>query len=433
MLSLLTVAALTPEEHSVRILDEQLEDIPATVEADVIGITVMTATAPRAYELCLRFKQQGIPVVLGGFHPTFNVDEAGKYADAVVIGPAYDAWQAVLRDVQAGALQKQYLGNPAGIVPTTLPKHLLNASKYVSVHTTYATLGCRNDCHFCSIKSFYQGQRYVRKIDDIVQELRSFQSRFVMFVDDNLTQDREYVKALLTAMQPLKKTWITQASIDIADDADLLALMRDSGCVGVFIGLETFSLQALSSQGKVLKSPQFYQEAVQKLHQHGIFVEAGIIFGFDVDEPTVFKRTLQTLDRIGIDAIQVSVLTPLPGTQLFESLKARIFDTNWEHYDYKHVVFHPTHMLPEELDAGNQWVIRKYYAPLRILKRVSRWLRTPNGLRHLIYPLGLNLAYLGRVLRFHIRGYNPAAPKVRQAKTWRQKKQSIYAPSPTTR
>lgn len=425
MLSLLTVAALTPEEHTVRIIDEQLEEIPATVDADLAGITAMTATAPRAYELCLRFRQQGIPVVLGGFHPTFNADEAGRFGDAVVLGPAYDAWQALLKDLQAGTLQKQYYGNPEGAVPTTIPKHLLEKSNYLSLHTTYATLGCRNECHFCSIKSFYQGKRYVRDVGDIVTELRSFKSKFVMFIDDNLTQDRDYVKTLLTAMMPLKKRWVTQASIDIADDPELLKRMRDSGCIGVFIGLETFSLQALSSQSKVLKSPQFYREAIQKIHKHGIFVEAGIIFGFDTDDVTVFEHTLKALDQIGIDAIQVSILTPLPGTQLFEHLKDRIFDTNWEHYDYKHIVFHPSSMFPEELDAGNQWVIRKFYAPQAILKRLLRWILTPKGYKHFIYPLGLNLAYFGRVLRFRIQGHNPAKHRTHQARTWRQKK-AVY-------
>jgi radical SAM superfamily enzyme YgiQ (UPF0313 family) len=241
-----------------------------------------------------------------------------------------------------------------------------------------------------------------------VAELAALDQDWFVFVDDKLTQSREYSLDLFQAMVPLEKKWVTQASIDIADDLDLLRAMRKAGCMGVFVGLETFSEDALDQQDKSFNIPRGYPEAIKRFHDQGMFVEAGVIVGFDADNANVFLNTLRMLERAGVDVIQLSILTPLPGTLLHESMKHRITDTDWEHYDYRHVVFEPKNMSAEELQAGADWLIRKYYSPWRILRRAARWVMTPFGLRGLAYALALNLAYLGRVWRFNIRGYNPA-------------------------
>lgn len=408
MLSLLSLAALSPDDAEIRIVDEQIESVPLDGDFDVVGITVMTALAPRAYELARQFRQRGVPVVLGGFHVTLNTQEALDHADAVVVGPPYGAWQRLLRDIRDGQLQRVYVGDLEGEIPARLPRHLLSRRNYATVNATFATLGCRNACRFCSIGAFHKRSRHQRPIEDVVNEVASFRERFFMFVDDNLTQDRDYALALLQALVPLRKKWVTQASIEVADDAELLTALREAGCVGVFVGLETFNLTALRSQSKELRPPDHYRQAVARLHQHGIFVEAGIIFGFDADEVTTFARTLRLLDDIGIDAIQVSILTPLPGTPLFEDLRDRITDMNWEHYNYRHVVFEPRRMTAAQLQSGADWVIARYYSPWRIARRALRWLRIPGGLRNLIYPLALNIAYFGRTRAFAIRGQDPS-------------------------
>ncbi len=408
MLSLLSVAALTPSDHEITLVDEQVDDVPWGTPFDLVGITVMTATAPRSYEISRRFREKGIPVILGGFHPTFNAAEALRHADAVVAGPAGGAWPALLADAEAGALRALYRGEPDCEIPFALPRHLLNRSRYASIQTCSATLGCRNRCSFCSITAFYGGRRYQRDIHDIVNHLRSFDDTFFMFIDDNLTQDRDYALRLFEAIAPLGKKWATQASIEIADDPELLRWMRRAGCVGVFIGLESFSERALCSQHKTLKSPQLYKEAVRTLHRHGMVVEAGLIFGFDTDGPDVFETTLAVLDEIGIDAMQASILTPLPGTPLFEEMHSRIVDLNWEHYDYKWAVFEPVQMSREDLKGGLEWINKRFYSPWRIARRLCRWLVMPSGLSNFHIPLCLNVAYWGRQFRFHVRGYNPA-------------------------
>lgn len=409
MLSLLTVAALTPAKHQVTLIDEQIDLIPEDSDFDLVGITMMTATAPRAYELCHYFRNRSIPVVVGGFHATFNIEEAAAHADSIVVGPATGAWQKLLEDYENGTPGKIYHGNPEAEPPTNLPKHLLKKSGYLSVHTTYATLGCKNRCSFCSITSFYQGKRYCRRIKDVVNELKSFKENFFMFIDDNLTQDRKYILDLLRAITPLKKKWVTQASIEISDDPALLDAMKRSGCIGVFIGLESFSESALCSQNKNIKSPKYYKRAVSILHQYGIFVEAGMIFGFDSDTVEIFASTLNILEEIGIDALQASILTPLPGTRLFGEMKDQITDFNWEHYDYKYAVFNPAQMTKDNLMAGLEWINKKFYSSSRILRRTFRWITTPSCSRNFYYPLFLNVAYWGRQFQFKVKGYNPAA------------------------
>jgi len=408
MLSLLSVAAVTPDKHQIKLIDEQIDEIPDDEHFDLVGITVMTSTAPRSYQICQQFHEKSIPVVLGGFHPTFNIEEAGRYADAIVAGPATGAWQSLLQDFEKDNLQKVYYGNPDIEPPTHLPKQFLNKSGYLSVNTTYATLGCTNECSFCSITAFYKGTRYKRKTDDVVNELNSFKEKFFMFIDDNLTQDRDYILELLENIKPIQKNWVTQASVEIADDPQLLEAMQKSGCVGVFIGLESFSESALCSQNKNIKSPRYYKDAVNKIHSYGIFVEAGLIFGFDSDTVEIFETTLKILDNIGIDAIQASILTPLPGTKLFKDMKNRIVDYNWEHYDYGQAVFNPAKMSRDDLNGGLNWIKKKYYSPFRIFKRMLRWWFMPSGFKHFYYPLVLNVAYWGRQFQFRVKGYNPA-------------------------
>ncbi len=407
MLSLLSVAALSPKNAKIAIVDEQTEDIPEG-DFDLVGITAMTAVAPRAYALCDHFRSRGIPVVMGGYHASLNTDEALEHADAVVSGPAYGAWEQLCADVQAGRpLTRVYYGNPAATPPVHLPRHLIAKDQYVTVSATFATLGCTNHCQFCSINRFHSGQRHSRSVADMVSELKAMPDDFFVFVDDNLTQDRPYALELFKALETAGKRWITQVSIDIADDDELLSAMRTAGCMGVFVGLETFNEENLHLQDKEFNKPAHYRDAVAKFHDHGMYVEAGVIVGFDADDANVFRNTLRMLDWVRIDAIQLAILTPLPGTALHDAMASRIIDHDWEHYDFRHAVFAPKHMSAAALQAGADWIIRRFYSPWHILRRVPRWAAIPGGLRNCAYILALNLAYYGRVRRFHIGGYDP--------------------------
>ncbi len=408
MLSLLTVAKLSPADAEVTIVDEQIEDVPIYDRYDLVGITCMTATAPRAFELCDYFKDRNIPVVLGGFYPSLNPQAALEHADAVVVGPAFEAWPRLCEDSRGGSLKSVYYGNPAAAVPQTLPRQMVQSGNYSTPNATYATMGCQNKCKFCSISTVYNAHHFTRPVEEVVGEVASFDTKFFMFVDDNLTQNRDYALDLMSELTPLKKQWITQASIEIADDDELLSAMSDAGCIGVFIGLESFNETVLDRTEKGFNRPNHYKQAIDKLHAYGMFVQSGVIFGFAQDNVHVFESTLKMLEKIGIDAIQTSILTPIPGTPLHEEMKDRIFDDDLDHYDYRHTVFCPHRMTAPQLQAGADWVIRKFYSPWRIIKRTIRWLLTP-GLTRYKCLFVVNWAYYGRTKAFGIKGSNPAA------------------------
>ncbi|MCP4351527.1 MAG: B12-binding domain-containing radical SAM protein [Desulfobacterales bacterium] len=409
LLSLLSVAAETPPDTEIQIVDEQIENIPWDAEVDLVGITCMTATAPRAYEISRRFRQQNIPVVLGGMHPTLCPDEAIQNADAIVTGDAEDIWKKVISDARAGSMQGRYCNNSLHSLKNLKPppRNLLKSKKYATVYAHQATRGCPHGCDFCSISVFNNKVQRQRPVEEVVNEIAQIPERFFLFIDDNLTADREYARRLFNALIPLKKLWVTQSTLSLADDPDFVRLAAEAGCTGLFVGLETFSDHNLNAVNKAFNHVEKYREAIELLHSHGIGIEAGIVFGFDGDRPDVFERTLNLLDKLEVDAIQVSVFTPIPGTSRFESMKDRIFNRNWSDYDFHNVVFQPRRMSAQALQAGHDWVTYEFYRPWRIARRLLRHIRRPRGFLTLPYVAAINLAYYGRITRWGIKGRNP--------------------------
>jgi radical SAM superfamily enzyme YgiQ (UPF0313 family) len=410
LLSLLTVAAETPADARVQIVDEQIDEIPWDGDYDLVGITCMTAAAPRAYEIAGWFRTRGVPVVLGGMHPTLVPDEAVRHADAICVGDAEGVWGRIVADARAGKLSGIYRSDSprclAGLRP--VPRHLLARRHYGTLQAVQATRGCPNRCAFCAVSAFHGGRFRSRPVEEVVAEVAALPRRFFMFVDDSLTADPDYARALFKALRPLRKPWFSQAALGIADDPELVRLAAESGCIGLFVGLETFSERNLESVNKGFNRVEEYREKIEVLHDHGIGVEAGIVFGFDSDDRSVFRRTLALLDELRIDMIQVSVLTPLPGTPYHEKLDSRIFDRDWSHYDYHRVVFEPQRMSARELQAGHDWVTREFYRPWRIARRLARVATRHGGWRYLPFAAAINGAYLGRILRWDIRGRDPS-------------------------
>lgn len=413
MLSVLTVAACTPAEHELRIIDEHIEAVDFDDDADVVGISFMTAHAPRAYQLAEEFRRRGKTVVFGGFHPTFMTAEALEHCDAVVIGEAENTWPQVLRDIENNTLQRVYRSSlPVDLATLqAVPRHLLKKNGYVTVNTVQATRGCNNTCEFCSISPFYGRKQRLRPVEQVVEELQSIPGKFVLFIDDNITGDAAYAKRLFRAMIPLKKKWISQASLKIADDGELVDLAAGSGCCGLFVGLESINSRSLKEVEKGFNRTERYAESIQILQDAGIGIETGIIFGFDHDDLSVFERTLEFLLKHNIDAIQVSALTPLPGTRLYGKMvkEERIIDPRWEHYDYRHVVFSPRNMKPEQLQNGVDWIIGQFYCTGNIARRVFDNFGKPNLFRNLFVTLPINIGYHRDARRWDIRGQLPTA------------------------
>lgn len=276
MLSLLAVAAESPPNVNVQIIDEQVDEIPWNDSFDLVGITCMTAAAPRAYKIADNFRNRSIPVVLGGMHPTFCPDEASRHADSIVLGEAEGLWPNAVADAKNQCLKPIYshshLANLKGLkIP---PRHLLISGKYGTIHAVQATRGCPHRCDFCSISAFNQASQRYRPIDEVIAEIANIPSRFFMFVDDNLTADKEYACQLFRKLIPLRKHWVTQTILAMADDKELVRLASRAGCVGVFIGMETFSEKNLNSVNKEFNRVEKYQEAIEILHGEGIGVEA---------------------------------------------------------------------------------------------------------------------------------------------------------------
>lgn len=413
MLSLLSVAAATPKGVNIRVVDEQIEAIPWGERFDLVGITAMTATAPRAYEIADRFRLLKTPVVLGGMHPTFLPQEALEHADAVVCGEAEPVWPQVVEDARAGTMKGFYQAQSpyelSNLAPP--PYHLLRLNRY-STYAAQATRGCDRRCSFCSVSAFHRRVYRKRPVEAVIEELRRIPSRFFIFVDDNLTADRDYAAQLFQALIPLKKLWASQSTLAIADDEELVSLAAEAGCVGFFVGLETTSDRNLVSVEKAFHRTERYREWISRLHEKGIGVEAGVVFGFDEDDPTVFRRTLDALDDLEIDAAQISIFTPLPGTETFERMESRRIDYNWSHYDFHHAVFRPSLMNADALQAGHDWVTREFYRPWRIAARMARWSRRPHGLKTAPWAAALNLAYYKRIRDWNIQGWDPGAESI---------------------
>ncbi len=419
VLPLTVVAALTPREHEVRIVDENVEPLDFDTECDVVGITFMTALAPRAYEIASEFRRRSRVVVGGGYHATLCPEDASPHFDALVIGDAEGAWEQLLRDVQRRKWQKLYRQAESTIpgqsdapvcLQTPIPRRDLlarTARYYATINAVQAGRGCRHNCRYCSVTVFHARKYRRRPVADVIAELQTLPRNFI-FVDDNIIAEREYALELFHAMVPLRKRWVSQCSLLIADDPELLRGAQAAGCCGLFIGIETASEENLAAMNKQFNRTGSYSERLRKIRRAGIGVVAGMIVGMDADEPGVFRRTLRFLKETQIDALQLNILTPLPGTPLFQDMLSagRITDRNWSHYDYRHVVFQPVRMTAEELQAGADWLYAQFYRLDRILWRFVRavilvgWMPALLGLK-----LGLTYRYDNR--RERISGWNP--------------------------
>ena len=417
VLSLTTIAALTPPEHEVTICDENVEALDLDADVDVVGVTLMTGTAPRGYEIAREFRARGKATVAGGFHATLNPEEAMRHFDAVVIGEAEGVWPGLLRDVEAGRLRRSYRRDPPGdLSDVPIPRRDLVEAKarhYATVHAIQTGRGCRHACRFCSVTAFHGGRHRSRPLENVLEEIRRAPRDF-MFIDDNIIADPDYARALFRAMTPLRKRWISQCSIKIADDAELLGLARQAGCRGLFIGIESVSAENLAAMDKGFNEIDRCVERVAVIRRQGIGVIAGMIVGMDGDDVSVFARTLEFLRKARIDSLQLSILTPLPGTPLHAEMKAagRIADFDWVHYDYRHVVIRPAQMTARELQEGADWVYAQFYRLDRILWRFARGLFTVGWMPELL-SLKINLTYRYDNLREGVVGRDPAAKKGR--------------------
>jgi radical SAM superfamily enzyme YgiQ (UPF0313 family) len=420
VLSLTTIAALTPEKHEVRICDENVQPVDFDADVDVVGITFMTGLANRAYAISDHFRNRGIVTVAGGFHPTLNPEEAKTRFDIVVSGEAEDTWSAVLDDIEKGSFKPHYqsgLKTPLDRVPVPRRDLLEKTRKhYITTDAVQTGRGCMHSCSFCSVTAFFKGNHRSRPLQRVMEEVRSAERNF-MFVDDNIIADREFALSLFKEMIPLKKRWVSQCSIKIAADPELLEYAAKAGCIGLFIGIESVNPENLGMVNKTFNKPEEYVRKIRIINNAGIGVQAGMIVGLDSDDKGVFKRNLDFLQKANIGALQLAILTPQPGTPLRKQFEeeGRIIDSNWDHYDFRHTVIQPKRMSAEELQDGADWLYVQYYRLDRIvLRTVKALFRVGFYPAVLTWRINMTYRYDNRFMK--LKGRNPGDNEEKMAK-----------------
>jgi radical SAM superfamily enzyme YgiQ (UPF0313 family) len=401
-LTLTTLASLIPADLNaeVRLVDEGIEEIDSAAEADLIGLSAITGTAPRAYELAAHFRRRGLPVVLGGVHPTLLPDEAARHADAVVVGYAEQSWPQLLRDFAAGRMQPRYDQAPnLNLAGLPFPRRdLLPSGRYSLAHTIEASRGCIHHCRFCVVPTAW-GRPLQRPVAEVVADIRQMRARRLIFLDLNLIADLDYAKELFTALIPLKIIWGGLATTLIAWDEELLDLAARSGCRGLLIGFETLSQKALAETNKAFNMRRDYYEVVRRLHERGIGLQGTFVFGFDDHTLDTFAETVDFVIAANIDLPRYAILTPFPGTPLFQRLQTegRILTEDWTLYDGQHVVYQPKQMSPATLLRRTEWAWQETYSYRVIAKRLF-------GARiQLPLALAANLGY--RFYAHHLHDY----------------------------
>ncbi|MBE7552467.1 MAG: B12-binding domain-containing radical SAM protein [Anaerolineales bacterium] len=389
------LAGLTPPDVETVLYDERLEPIPYDEPTDLAALTVETYNARRAYQLAAQFRRRGVPVVMGGYHPTFMPDEALQFADAVVSGDAEGLWEQVVQDAQAGRLRRVYRqsGYPplAGLKPD---RRIFRGKRYAPAALVQYGRGCRFACEFCSIHAFYGSNLRQRPVAEVVAEIEAAQRRHIFLVDDNIFVDVPKARELFRALIPLKIRWSCQVSIDVAQDDELLKLMEQSGCTTAVIGFESLDEHNLAQMKKKWNLRHGdYATSVQKFRDHGIMIYGSFVFGYDHDTVDSFERSVEFALRSNFYLANFNPLTPMPGAKLYERLRAEgqlVFDRWWlaPAYTYGQATFHPRGMTAEQLTEGCFWARQQFNAYGSILKRALDFktnCRDP-------YRLGLYLA-----------------------------------------
>ncbi len=383
-LSLGYVAALTPPSWDVRIVDENmcLADDHGW-RPDLVGITTLTPTAPRAYDLAGRYRAQGAKVVLGGIHPTALPEEAARYADGVVIGEAEPVWLQVLADFEAGRLQARYQGEFLPLEGLPRPRRDLYPGLYFA-QTMITSKGCTNACDFCSVWRFYGRRHRTRPIEEVVDELAALPaSRVVFFADDNLTLNRQRAIALCRriAERGIRRHYAIEGTLGLAEDRELLYWLKRSGCTFVFVGLESLESEPLSQIGKpdlLRLGVARYAEQLARIHAHGMAIFGSFIVGLDGDTPAVFDRIRRFCLAAGVDCTLINVLSPTPDTLLWERLVAQDrllytdFPADYALYTQDNVCFRPRGMTPVQLQEGTRWLIANLTRLPVALRRAGR-------------------------------------------------------------
>lgn len=384
LLAIPTLASLTPDTHDIIVIDENIEDIDYSINVDLVGISVRTMFAKRAYQISDMFRKKGVKTVLGGIHPSMCPDEAASHCHTVVVGEAENIWETLLNDVLNGQLKTRYQAEGyTDLKKSPIPdRRYLSRDMYLS-DIIQTSKGCPFHCEFCSVHAF-DGQtirtktvkQVISEIHEIKQSGDTFKKKKALFfADDNILSKKSFAIELIDALKPLNINWMCQASINISKEEELLQKMSESGCGAIFIGFETISEKNLSAMDKAINRRFDYKKAIDTIQSYGILVHSSFIVGYENDTPESFDELIHFIEDNNLLIPLINILTPFPGTQLFNRFEkeGRIISKDWQLYDTKHVVFQPENLTTEQLSDGYKKILQSVYSFDAILRKMKHY------------------------------------------------------------
>ena len=379
-ISLYILSVLTPKEHEVTIVEGEPDEIDYDIDADLVGISFTTRLAPLAYQIADRFRERGVKVVAGGWHPSAMPEEALRHADSVVIGEAEYIWRDLLKDMERGRPKKIYMQDrptDPHDIPSLIP--VFESLKFpIGIQATRA---CPYGCEFCAITHMIHRKVFrTRAVKDVVDEIEKLPQKVFIFLDNSLTISPDYTKELFREIirRGIDKKFTAFGNIDVlGKDTEFLSLACDAGCVAWLVGFESVSQKSLDWVKKKTNVVKDYKSAVAKVHDQGMYVIGNFVFGFDYDTVETFDKTIDIVKSCEIDVPDIMILTPLPGTPLFKKLEqeGRILTYDWSIYNFEDVVFRPKNMSPEELFYHSRRVFKELYSTGNIISRMLRAMR----------------------------------------------------------
>ncbi len=371
------IAGLTPPEVEIKFYDDRMERIPYDEQTDLVGISVETYTAKRAYQIASEYRKRGVPVVMGGFHASLCPEEVSQYAEAVVVGEAEEVWKQVLQDAERGALQTYYRSSGRPSLRNLRPnRSIFQRKNYLPIGLVEAGRGCHFVCDFCAVQTVFQHSQTRRPAEDIFTDLEMLRRKpLIFFVDDNITSNMTQAKEFFRELKKLKIRWVSQASINAAHDEEFLHLIKESGCQGVLIGFESLNQGNLKKMNKGFNTMQGgYEKALANLRKFDIRLYITFVFGYDEDTEASFSESVAFALKHKFYIAAFNHLTPFPGTSLYARLEEerRLLYEKWwldEQYSYNMIPFQPAHMTPERLQRGCVEARAEFYSYGNIWQR----------------------------------------------------------------
>jgi len=378
---LAVLAGLTPADVEVVLYDDRMESIPYDEATDLVAITVETYTARRAYEIAKEYRVRGIPVIMGGMHVTLLPDEAAQHADSIFIGDAESLWRSVVADARRRKLKPRYAA-PPGIAQYggTLPRcDLYKGKGYLPISLMQFTRGCRFACSFCAVSKYFDRKHYIRRIDEVIREISEQNRKFIFFIDDNIATERTALRDLCRELIPLRINWISQASLDVTKDQNLMKAMADSGCIGHVMGFETITPESLKDARKAPNIPGFsnYENEVRILREYGMQTWAAFTLGYDNDTVDSILATMEFALRSKFTFAAFNILMPYPNTPLYAKLEKEgrlLYDGKWwlhPEYRFNQAAFIPKTMTPDELSDACHQARKKFNSIISLMYRFS--------------------------------------------------------------